>query len=167
MWGRPSGTSRTFLSSLHLSFWPWLHGEERRGLFGPRGAAPRVQSRREEDLLVGYPEGSSAPRVGALRSPPTQGLGAGSSSWWPAAVMRGWGKAPAGEWGGGVNCHTPCVWGQLGATAEEERLKAIKLSLFNSGFFPSPWKVSWGLLRGRFVAPAQPLLLCFKARTHP
>lgn len=37
--GRPSGTSRTFLPSLHLSFWPWLHDEERRGLFSARGAA--------------------------------------------------------------------------------------------------------------------------------
>lgn len=64
-----------------------------------QGSSSRAQWRREEGLVVGYPEGPSAPRVSALRSPPAQGLGERPPSQCPAAVVKGWGRAPAGEGG--------------------------------------------------------------------
>lgn len=102
--GRPSGASLPGPSSLSIfpSGLGCLARRGGRGAVQSQGSSSRARSRRGgrgEGLVVGYPEGPGTPRVGALRSPPARGLGERPPSRCPAAVVKGWGRAPAGEGG--------------------------------------------------------------------
>lgn len=80
-----------------------------------QGSSSRAQWRREEGLVVGYPRGTQRPSCQRPAIPTRTRA-------WRAATLpvsrscrEGVGQGAC--WRRGVTRHTPCVWGQLGATA--------------------------------------------------